>query len=66
MSPGLRVTAPEAMGLMEFGWEPMFTFPLTEEAKDERAPLHTDTYPLHTCTATDKCFTCTRVDKLLL
>lgn len=38
----------EVMELAEFGQKPMFTFPLTEEAEDERAALNTDMYPLHT------------------
>lgn len=38
----------EVMELAAFGQKPMFTFPLTEEAEDERAALKTDMHPLHT------------------
>lgn len=44
----LRLQDPRLCGPMELGRGPMFTFPLTEEAQDERASLHTDTYRLHT------------------
>lgn len=47
-----------ALGPAELGQGPMFTFPLTEEAQDERAPLHVQThtiYSTHTCTVTDLC-----------
>lgn len=53
----------EALGLMELGQGPVFTFPLTEEAQDERATTAcTDTYHPHTqpCTLTGKLFGCTR------
>jgi len=58
---GLTAAAPEVLGLMELGRGPVFTFPLTEEAQDERAPLHTDTYHPHThAHLTDKYFGRTR------
>lgn len=44
-----------ALGLLKLGRGPMFTFPLTEEAQDESAPLHVQThtiYSTHTCTVT--------------
>lgn len=53
MRPGLRAAAPEALGLMKLGQRPVFTFSLTEEAQDERAPLHTDTYHVHTHSQTN-------------
>lgn len=45
-----------ALGPLELGQGPVFTFPLTEEAQDERAPLHVQThtiYSTHTCAVTD-------------
>lgn len=45
-----------ALGPAELGQGPLFTFPLAEEAQDERAPLHVQThtiYSTHTCTVTD-------------
>lgn len=45
-----------AQGPVGLGQGPVFTFPLTEEAQDERAPLHVQThtiYSTHTCTVTD-------------
>lgn len=45
-----------ARGPLELGRGPVFTFPLTEEAQDERAPLHVQTHTIYstrTCTAPD-------------
>lgn len=45
-----------APGPLQLGRGPVFTFPLTEEAQDESAPLHVQThtiYSTHTCTVPD-------------
>lgn len=47
LRPRLWAAAPEALELMELGRGPVFTFPLAEEAQDERAAERAQTHTVH-------------------